>query len=62
VKAEEIVHAARELGLNPNLRAEAAHPRRPRLKLGAVIVDKKGSKSQVLEDVARMIHDKPRKK
>jgi len=62
VKADEVFHAAQELGLNPSLRAEAAHPRRPRLKVGAVIVDKKGSKSQILDDIARLIHDKPRKK
>lgn len=62
VSADEIVHAAKELGLNPNLRVEAAHPRRPLLKVGSVIVDKKGSKSQILGDIARMIHDSPRKK
>jgi len=62
VRAEEVVQAARELGLNPNLCVDAAYPRSPWLKVGAVIVEKRGSKSRVLVDVARVIHGKRRLK
>lgn len=55
VKAEEIFQAALELGLNPIPREGAAHPRRPWLRRGAVLVDGYGPKVRVLRDLARKI-------
>ncbi len=53
VKAEEVFRAALDLGLRPELRAGAAHPRHPWRRAGAVLVEKAGPKTRVLKDLAR---------
>ena len=56
-RTDEIVEAARELGLNPEI-IDAAYPRRWWSVREAVIVDKKGSKKKILEEIARIIREK----
>ena len=60
VKAEEVFQAALELGLNPDLRVGATHPRCPWVREGAVLVDKRESKTRVVMDLARKIREKRR--
>jgi len=60
VKAEEVYQAALELGYNPDLQVGAAHPKQPWLRKGAVLVDKKGSKTRILLDLARKIRENRR--
>jgi signal recognition particle subunit SRP19 len=47
-----IENAARKLGLDPQLEEGAVHPSIPYEKVGRVLVAKKGSKEQVLRQVA----------
>lgn len=58
VKAEEILQAALDLGLNPDLLAGAVHSRHPWRRRGAVLVDKRGLKTRVVEDIARGIRER----
>lgn len=55
VKVEEIFDVARELELKPVLLANTAHPRQPWLKRGAVLIDKKESKTRIVKEIARRI-------
>ena len=55
VKVEEIFEVARELELKPVLLANTAHHRQPWLKRGAVLIDKKESKTRIVRDIARRI-------
>lgn len=55
VTIEEIYRAAQELGLNPELQKNAAHPRAPWRKTGVVLVDKKMPKTRLLRELARRI-------
>jgi signal recognition particle subunit SRP19 len=55
IKAEEILKAASDLGLNPVLNSGAAFSKHPWLKTGAVMVDKVGPKTEVLKDLAQRI-------
>ena len=47
-----IENAARKLGLEPAVEEKAVHPSIPYEKVGRVLVAKKGSKEQVLRQVA----------
>jgi signal recognition particle subunit SRP19 len=47
-----VENAARKLGLEPVLEEKAIHPSIPYEKVGRVLVAKKGSKEQVLRQVA----------
>jgi signal recognition particle subunit SRP19 len=47
-----IENAARKLGLEPQVEEKAIHPSIPYEKTGRVLVAKKGSKEQVLRQVA----------
>ena len=47
-----IENAARKLGLEPTVEEKAVHPSIPYEKVGRVLVAKKGSKEQVLRQVA----------
>lgn len=47
-KLEELTIVARGLGLNPETRETAAYPRRSRERSGYLVVDKRGSKTEVL--------------
>ena len=48
-----IENAARKLGLEPEVEEKAVHPSIPHEKSGRVLVAKKGSKEQVLRQVAQ---------
>jgi signal recognition particle subunit SRP19 len=51
-KAEEVEEAARRLGLNPILEPAARYSKHPWRPVGVVLVDKKGSKTQIINDIA----------
>ncbi|UCH57723.1 MAG: signal recognition particle protein Srp19 [Candidatus Bathyarchaeota archaeon] len=55
VRAEEIYEAAEEMGLNPELNPQAGYSKSPWKRTGSVLVDKKGSKSETLKELARRI-------
>jgi len=56
-KAEEIEKAAQILGLNPILEPGAAYSKYPWRRTGVVLVDKKGSKTQVLREIAKKLRE-----
>jgi signal recognition particle subunit SRP19 len=51
-KAEDIEKAARRLGLNPILEPAATYSKQPWKPVGVVLVDKKGSKTRIIKDIA----------
>lgn len=53
--AESISKVAKSLGLHPVLEKKAAHPSRYWKKDGRVLVDKKGSKSKLLVQIANRL-------
>ena len=52
---EGIAQAAKSLGLNPVLEKSAAHPSRHWRKEGRILIDKKGTKSKVLIQIANRL-------
>lgn len=52
VKAEEIVKAAGDLGLNPILEPGASFSKQNWIKTGLVMVDKMAPKTEILKDLA----------
>jgi signal recognition particle subunit SRP19 len=54
-KIQEIEEAAEKLGLKHELAAEAGYPRTPWVKTGMMMVEKKGSKEQVLGKIAKQL-------
>jgi len=52
---EDIVKAAKSLGLNPVLEKTVCHPSQPWKKDGRVLVDKKGSKSKLLIQISNRL-------
>ena len=54
--AENIVKAAKSLGLNPVLEKDIAHPSRHWKKEGRVLIDKKDSKSKLLRQIASRLN------
>jgi len=52
---ENIIKAAKSLGLNPVLEKNAAHPSRHWRKDGRILVDKKGAKSKILLQIANRL-------
>jgi len=50
--AEDVEKAARRLGLNPVLEAAAKYSKQPWRPVGVVIVDKRGSKTRIIRDIA----------
>jgi len=52
---EDISKAAKSLGLNPVLEKDVAYPSRPWKKDGRILVDKKGSKSKLLVQIANRL-------
>lgn len=50
--AEEIEKAARRLGLNPILEPAARYSKQPWRPVGVVLVDKKGSKTRIIKEIA----------
>ena len=55
VKADEVLKAAEDLDLRPLLEPGAAHPKRPWLRSGLILVDKTGAKSDLLKKTAQRI-------
>lgn len=55
VKADEVFKAATDLGMNPVLKSGAAHSKHPWIKTGAVLVDKTGTKTEALKELALKI-------
>ena len=51
-KAEDIEKAAKRLGLNPILEPAATYSKHPWRSIGVVLVDKKGSKTWVINGIA----------
>ncbi|MBU0497606.1 MAG: signal recognition particle protein Srp19 [Candidatus Thermoplasmatota archaeon] len=52
---DALIKAARSLNLNPHVEKEAAHPSRPYLHEGRILVDKQKSKSEILKQIAQRI-------
>ncbi len=55
VNSEEIHKAANDLGLNPVLVPGATFSKRPWLKTGLIMVDKGGTKTETLRELAEKI-------
>ena len=53
---DDIVKAAKSLGLNPFLEKNVAHPSRHWKKEGRVLIDKKDSKSKLLIKIANRLN------
>lgn len=51
-KAEDIERAAMKLGLNPILEPTAKYSKQPWRPVGVVLVDKKGSKTRIIKEIA----------
>jgi len=51
-KAEDIEKAAKKLGLNPILEPAATYSKQPWRPVGVVLVDKKGHKTRIINDIA----------
>jgi signal recognition particle subunit SRP19 len=51
-KIDEIAKAVEQLGFKHEVSAELGYPRTPWLKTGFVLVEKKGSKEQVIKKIA----------
>ena len=56
-KVEELEKAAQILGLNPILEPGAAYSKYPWRRTGVLLVDKKGSKTQVLREIAKKLRE-----
>jgi signal recognition particle subunit SRP19 len=54
-KIAEIAVAAERLGLEHELVPTAGYPKMPWIKTGMIMVEKKGSKEQVIEKIAKQI-------
>lgn len=54
-KIAEISTAVEQAGLKHEISAEAAYPKTPWLKTGLIMVEKKGSKEQVIRKVAKQL-------
>jgi signal recognition particle subunit SRP19 len=52
---ENIMKAAKSLGLNPVLEKDISHPSRHWKKEGRVLVDKKSSKSKILAQISNLM-------
>jgi len=51
-KAEDVEKAAKRLGLNPILEPTAKYSKQPWRPVGVVLVDKKGSKTKIVKEIA----------
>ncbi|MBM3291486.1 signal recognition particle protein Srp19 [Candidatus Bathyarchaeota archaeon] len=54
-KIEEIIKAALEAGLNPELNKEAAHPKKPWIKSGSITINKKLPKNEAIKIIAKKL-------
>lgn len=55
--AEWIATAAKRLNIDAELDEKVAHPSLPYEKVGRVLVEKKGSKEAVIQQVAKKMHE-----
>ena len=51
-KAEDVEKAAMRLGLNPILEPTAKYSKQPCRPVGVVLVDKRGSKTKIIKEIA----------
>jgi len=51
-KAEDVEKAAMRLGLNPILEPTAKYSKQPWRPVGVVLVDKRGSKTKIIKEIA----------
>jgi len=69
-KIAEVTLAVEKLGLKHEVAAEAGYPKTPWVKAGVILVEKKGSKEQVIREIAGQLSkvrseapkEKPKKK
>jgi signal recognition particle subunit SRP19 len=54
-KIQEIKEAAEKLGLSHEVAAESGYPKTPWVKTGMIMVEKKGSKEQMIKKIARQL-------
>jgi signal recognition particle subunit SRP19 len=54
-KILEIKEAAEKLGLKHEVAVEAGYPKTPWVKSGMILVEKKGSKEQVIKKIAKQL-------
>ena len=54
-KIAEVTMAVKKLGLKHELATEVGYPKTPWLKTGMILVEKKGSKEQVIRKIANQI-------
>ena len=54
-KITEIQEAAAKLSLKHEINAEVGYPKTPWLKTGMIMVEKKGSKEQVIRKIAKQL-------
>jgi signal recognition particle subunit SRP19 len=57
-KGEDVEKAAERLGLNPILDPAAKYSKQPWKQIGVVLVDKKGSKTRIIKDVAEELNQR----
>jgi signal recognition particle subunit SEC65 len=56
-EASKIFMAAEQLGLNPIIK-KATYPKRPWLKSGVILVDKKDQKTKIIREIAQIMSKK----
>ena len=54
-KIEDIIKAANETGLNPELNKNASHPKKPWVKSGSILIDSKMPKNQAIKMIAKKL-------
>ena len=54
-KIQEMKEAAEKLGLSHEVAAESGYPKTPWVKTGMIMVEKKGSKEQMIKKIARQL-------
>jgi signal recognition particle subunit SRP19 len=54
-KIQEIAEAAAKLGLRHEVAVEAGYPKTPWVKTGMIMVEKNGSKEQVIKQIAKQL-------
>jgi signal recognition particle subunit SRP19 len=54
-KIQEIEEAVEKLGLKHEVAAEAGYPKTPWVKTGMMMVEKKGSKEQIIRKIAKQL-------
>jgi signal recognition particle subunit SRP19 len=54
-KIAEVTMAVEKLGLKHEVSAEAGYPKTPWLKTGVILVEKRGSKEQVIRKIANQL-------